>query len=113
MIAKQTMMSASLLTLLVASADPALADPGTPPARPDEAPFNDPVSGAPPPDAPRGRTGTFLIGAGFSSDESFIARARIAQGNLFGTGTKLVMDARLSARQQRFVVGFQDPTLFG
>ena len=57
MIAKQTVLSASLLALLVASAEPALADPGAPPERPDEAPFDDPVPEAPPLGSPR-RTGS-------------------------------------------------------
>lgn len=112
MTAKQTVMSASLLALLVAPAAPALADPGAPPERPDEAPFDDKVPEGPPL-GPPGKTGTFSIGAGFSSDESFIASARVAQNNLFGTGTKLALDARISARHQRFLIAFQDPTLFG
>jgi outer membrane protein insertion porin family len=112
MIAKQTVLSASLLALLVASAEPARADPGAPPERPDEAPFDDPVPEAPPV-RPDGKTGYFQIGAGFQSDEGFIASARVAQDNLFRTGTKLALDAKISARQQRFVVGFEDPTLFG
>ena len=112
MIAKQTVLSASLLALLVAPVARALADPGAPPERPDEAPLDAPIPDGPKIDPP-GKTGTFSIGAGFSSDEGFIARARVAQDNLFGTGTRLALDARISARHQRFVVGLEDPTLFG
>ena len=112
MTAKQTVLSASLLALLVAPAAPAFADPGAPPERPDEAPFQEPVPAAPTL-GPPGKTGTFSIGAGYSSDEGFIAHARVAQDNLFGTGTRLALDAQLSAKHQRFVVGFEDPTMFG
>lgn len=112
MIAKQTVVSASLLALLVASTAPALADPGAAPERPDEAPFDDPVPDAPT-IGPPGKTGYFMIGAGFHTDDGFIASARVAQDNLFGTGTKLALDTKISARQQRFVMGWEDPTLLG
>ena len=108
--AKQTVVSASLLLLVVPVA-PALADPGEPPERPDEAALVDPLPDEPPP-VP-GKSGRFLIGAGFTSDEGFVATARIEHLDLFRTGTQLALDARLSARAQRFAVGFTDPTLFG
>lgn len=41
-------------------------------------------------------TGTFQVGAGFSSIESFIAQAQIAQNNLFGRGQSLSLQAQLS-----------------
>ena len=41
-------------------------------------------------------TGTFQIGAGFSSIESFVAQAQIAQNNLFGRGQNLSLQATLS-----------------
>ncbi len=41
-------------------------------------------------------TGTFQIGAGFSSVESFIATAQIAQNNFLGTGQLLSVSAQLS-----------------
>lgn len=41
-------------------------------------------------------TGTFQIGAGFSSIESFVAQAQIAQNNLFGRGQSLSLQATLS-----------------
>ena len=34
-------------------------------------------------------TGTFQIGAGFSSVENFIGQAQVSQNNLFGRGTTL------------------------
>jgi outer membrane protein insertion porin family len=41
-------------------------------------------------------TGTFQIGAGFSSVESFIATAQIAQNNFLGRGQSLSISAQLS-----------------
>ncbi len=41
-------------------------------------------------------TGTFQVGAGFSSLESFIAQAQISQNNLFGRGQTLSLQATLS-----------------
>ncbi|MEE2959853.1 MAG: outer membrane protein assembly factor BamA [Myxococcota bacterium] len=41
-------------------------------------------------------TGTFQVGAGFSSAESFIANAQISQNNFLGTGQTLSLSAQLS-----------------
>jgi outer membrane protein insertion porin family len=41
-------------------------------------------------------TGTFQIGAGFSSVERFIATAQIQQANLFGNGQSVALQAQLS-----------------
>lgn len=41
-------------------------------------------------------TGTFQIGAGFSSVESFIATAQVAQNNFLGNGQSLSISAQLS-----------------
>ncbi|MCA9564515.1 MAG: outer membrane protein assembly factor BamA, partial [Myxococcales bacterium] len=59
------------------------------------------------------RTGQFQIGAGFSSVESFIFTATIAQNNLFGRGQRLQFQASLSALRTIFSLGFQEPYLFG
>ncbi|MGE5786490.1 MAG: outer membrane protein assembly factor BamA [Myxococcales bacterium] len=45
-------------------------------------------------------TGTFQIGAGFSSIERFIATAQIQQANLFGNGQSLSLQAQLSGIRQ-------------
>lgn len=86
MFAKQTLMSASLVLWLF-GATPALADESTPQV---------PESGEVQP------TGRFQIGAGFSTEESFIAQAVIAQDDLFGTGTQLSLTARISKLNQLF-----------
>jgi len=110
MIAKQTVVSASLLLFVVPMA-PAHAEPGEPPEHPDEAALDDPIPEAPP--ARPGKTGRFVIGAGFQMDDGFIASARIEQLDLFRTGIQLALDAKISARQQRFAIGVADPTLLG
>jgi outer membrane protein insertion porin family len=54
-------------------------------------------------------TGTFQIGAGFSSIENFIAQAQISQNNLFGRGQTLALQAQLSSLRQLFLLRFIDP----
>ena len=103
MIAKQTLLSASLVALLAASPDFAHAEPDAPLPRPSE------VRPEPPPRP----TGSFEIGAGFSNEEGFIASAGIAQDNLFGTGDRLALGARISARRQRFDLAFEHRHLLG
>src|SRR5438045_1389238 len=97
MFAKQTLSSASLVVVLLGCSVIARADP--------EAPEEPAAVEARPP------TGTFQIGAGFSSEEGFIARARVAQPSLFGTGHSLSLDASLSKRQQRFSIDYSTPDL--
>lgn len=54
-------------------------------------------------------TGTFQIGAGFSSVENFIATAQIQQLNLFGRGQSLTLQAQLSGLRQIFSLRFVEP----
>jgi outer membrane protein insertion porin family len=56
-------------------------------------------------------TGTFQIGAGFSSVENFIAQAQISQNNLFGRGQTLAVQAQLSSLRQLFLLRFVEPYL--
>jgi len=56
-------------------------------------------------------TGTFQIGAGFSSVENFIAQAQISQNNLFGRGQTLSLQAQLSGLRQLFALRFVEPYL--
>jgi outer membrane protein insertion porin family len=53
-------------------------------------------------------TGTFQIGAGFSSVENFIAQAQISQNNLLGRGQLLTLQAQISGLRQLFLLQFQD-----
>lgn len=123
MSARQTWRSASFAVLIVVLPVTALADPG-------DAAADQPASGAssdeatppgvapaldppPPPPPRRPPTGTFEIGAGYSSDEKFVASASVAQRNLFGTGHRLSLDARISARRQLLRAGYEIPRLLG
>ena len=115
MSAKQTSMSASLVALLLGSssvtafAEPEDGEPVQPAgevrdegdtAAPGQTePASTPSAPVPPKRKP---TGTFQIGAGFSSDENFIASATVAQSNLFDTGQRLSMTALISQRRQVF-----------
>jgi outer membrane protein insertion porin family len=62
-------------------------------------------------DAERPPTGFFQIGAGYSSDEGFIASARVGQSDLFGTGTGLYLDAKVSALGIRSGLDYVIPKL--
>jgi outer membrane protein insertion porin family len=54
-------------------------------------------------------TGTFQIGAGFSSVESLVFNAQIAKNNLFGRGQSLSFAAQVSGIRQLFQLQFVDP----
>jgi outer membrane protein insertion porin family len=53
-------------------------------------------------------TGTFQIGAGFSSVENFIAQAQVSQNNLFGRGQLLTLQLQYSGLRQLYLLSFQD-----
>jgi outer membrane protein insertion porin family len=57
-------------------------------------------------------TGTFQIGAGFSSIENFIATAQVQQANLFGNGQSLSLQAQISGLRRLVDVRFFEPYLF-
>ncbi|MCL2447753.1 MAG: outer membrane protein assembly factor BamA [Polyangiaceae bacterium] len=54
-------------------------------------------------------TGTFQVGAGFSSIESFIATAQVQQANLFGNGQSLALQAQLSGLRQLVTLRLFEP----
>ncbi len=58
-------------------------------------------------------TGTFQVGAGFSSIEQFIATAQIQQANLFGNGQALALQAQVSTLRQLITVRFFEPYFLG
>jgi outer membrane protein insertion porin family len=58
-------------------------------------------------------TGTFQIGAGFSSLESFMFTGQIEQQNLFGRGQSLAFSLQLSGIRQLMQLRFAEPYLFG
>ncbi len=53
-------------------------------------------------------TGTFQVGAGFSTLENFVAQAQISQNNLFGRGQSLSLQATLSSIRSIANVRFAD-----
>jgi outer membrane protein insertion porin family len=58
-------------------------------------------------------TGTFQVGAGFSSLESFIVTAQIQQQNLFGRGQTLGLNLQLSGIRQQIDLNFVEPWFLG
>ena len=58
-------------------------------------------------------TGTFQIGAGFSSLESFILTGQVQQQNLFGNGQSLSLQLQLSGIRQLAQLQFIEPYFFG
>ncbi|MBK6459588.1 MAG: outer membrane protein assembly factor BamA [Myxococcales bacterium] len=54
-------------------------------------------------------TGTFQVGAGFSSVENFIATAQVQQANLFGNGQSLALQAQISGLRQLISIRFFEP----
>lgn len=58
-------------------------------------------------------TGTFQVGAGFSSIESFIFTAQVQQNNLFGLGQSLTLQLQLSGIRQLIQVRVVEPYLWG
>ncbi|MDX9721201.1 MAG: outer membrane protein assembly factor BamA [Myxococcota bacterium] len=54
-------------------------------------------------------TGTFQVGAGFSSIESFIATIQVSQENFLGFGTSLTAQASFSGLRQLFNIQYFDP----
>ena len=102
MTAKQTLLSASLVIAV-----PPLAH-GEPEARP---PGEVPPTNPPPPK--REPTGSFEVGAGYSTDDGFGVRARVAQSSLFGTGKQLSLTASLDQRRESFVISYVDPAVLG
>jgi len=56
-------------------------------------------------------TGTFQVGAGFSSIENFIATAQIQQANLFGNGQTLSFNGQLSGIRMLVNLRYYEPYL--
>lgn len=54
------------------------------------------------------QTGSFSVGAGFSSIESFILTASVSKDNILGTGVKADISAQLSKKRQDFSVRYVD-----
>ncbi len=57
-------------------------------------------------------TGTFSIGAGYSSAESFLFTASVSKNNFFGLGISGSLSAEVSGRRQQFSAQVTDPYFF-
>ncbi|MEC8024659.1 MAG: outer membrane protein assembly factor BamA [Myxococcota bacterium] len=55
------------------------------------------------------QTGTFQVGAGFSSLENFIATAQISKQNFLGHGQTVSLQATLSSIRSLYTLSFYDP----
>ncbi len=58
-------------------------------------------------------TGTFQLGAGLSSQESFIFQGQVSQENLLGRGQSLQLSAQLSSIRTLFNLRFTEPWFMG
>ncbi|WP_028317584.1 outer membrane protein assembly factor BamA [Desulfobulbus elongatus] len=57
-------------------------------------------------------TGSFQIGAGYSSSENVLFMGEIAENNLFGTGNRLSLAAATSSESTRYNLKFTNPRLY-
>ena len=57
-------------------------------------------------------SGSFSVGAGFSSVENVIFSSSVAQNNLFGNGQRLSFNAQLSSIRTDFSLSFTEPRVF-
>lgn len=57
-------------------------------------------------------TGTFSVGAGYSTAEKIIVSGSVSEDNLFGTGRKLFLEAALSSYTQEYRLSFLEPYIF-
>ncbi|MBF0622047.1 MAG: outer membrane protein assembly factor BamA [Magnetococcales bacterium] len=58
-------------------------------------------------------TGSFTIGAGFSTTEKMIGTASVSQNNFLGRGQRLSLSMALSARTTHFDISFTEPFFMG
>jgi outer membrane protein insertion porin family len=58
-------------------------------------------------------TGSFSFGAGFSSQDGFVATGSLAQSNLFGRGYAANASVDFGGRTQRFFLSLTDPYFLG
>lgn len=57
-------------------------------------------------------TGSFQIGAGYSSSEDVLFMGEISENNLFGTGNRLSLAASTSSKSTRYNLKFTNPRLY-
>ncbi|MBF0613715.1 MAG: outer membrane protein assembly factor BamA [Magnetococcales bacterium] len=54
-------------------------------------------------------TGTFTVGAGYSSTDSFIGSASVSQNNFLGRGQRMVLSTALTGTSSQFDFSFTEP----
>ena len=57
-------------------------------------------------------TGTFSVGAGYSTAEQVIVSGSVSEDNFFGTGRKLSLEAALSSYTNEFRLSYVEPYIF-
>lgn len=57
-------------------------------------------------------TGSFSVGAGYSSEDAFFTMFQIAENNLFGRGQRLETSAKFGGLTTQFTTSFTEPWLF-
>lgn len=57
-------------------------------------------------------TGSFSIGAGYSSEDSAFVMFQIAENNFLGNGQKLQAEAKIGGETQQYIIRFVEPWLF-
>jgi outer membrane protein insertion porin family len=62
-------------------------------------------------DVKEGPTGTFTLGAGYSSGDGFLFNAGIAEKNLFGRGQAINGTFSMGSSRQDFIVSYNEPYL--
>ncbi len=62
-------------------------------------------------DVKEGPTGTFTVGAGFSSGDGFIFSSSVSEKNLFGRGQGVSGDFSIGSSRQDFIFNFNEPYL--
>ena len=58
-------------------------------------------------------TGTFSVGAGFSSQDAFIGTASVSQNNFLGKGQRVVLSTAYSSSKTEFDFSFTEPYFMG
>lgn len=57
-------------------------------------------------------TGTLMVGAGYSSQDGFVAQGRVAQENFLGTGQQIQFYAQIAGSRSRFSLSWDEPYMF-
>jgi outer membrane protein insertion porin family len=64
-------------------------------------------------DVEEGPTGTFSVGAGYSTGNSFSFTASLSERNLFGTGRRVSANLEIGSIDQDIVISFTEPHVLG